>query len=201
MGGQADSDCTPVDEPARKPGRQKHDPVFDHFVIIKYDEKKCSYDARCSFCKSEIKGARPARFKHHLGCNKGRNVLICSAVPTAIKKQYMVASQQQTIGSLQRSFNVGAAITIDEAWADFFFENSIAFKVANSRSYKRLHDMYRKAVPSPTPPSAWSIAHPLLDKADAKLTNEVSILPHATQDADVYSSFRNVLIVQPQTHA
>lgn len=142
---------------------------------------------KCSFCGKIYKGAATRVTGHFFG-EKGS---IAACRPTAEKKQDFTAalakikakentgeaesSSTPTPGTIEAALQVSSNLSTERAIANFFYENGIAFNVAESPSFKEMLRAVQGDKSCIIPPTRRQLATKLLDAEVQRIRDRLGV--------------------------
>ena len=155
--------------------------VWDHVTVTSRPGQPKL--VRCNYCTKDNWNATANRLQAHLGHRPSSGVVACPGVPDRVKEQFQLSEsaavgQQTSLTSLVRPAVTKAA---DDAVADCFFFNSLAFNVANSLAWDEMIEAVARAGPGYKSPSAYRLRTTLLERSHARVV--AAIKPIMTQGA------------------
>jgi hypothetical protein len=145
---------------------RKSSDVWDHAKVHSKSGSNRVID--CNYCDRKNWTVAATRFQQHLGHIKGQGVTVCPGVPEDVKALFAEKPAVQASTS-QRQVTMGALVqpqlkaAADDAMAEFYYFNGIAFNTASSLAYKRMAAAIARAGPGYVPPTAWRLRTCLLE--------------------------------------
>lgn len=169
-------------QPAKR-GRPS-DPNLEHFTVA-VDHGNSHRDLKCKFCNKTFTRCKTVRARAHLAGVSGHGIAACPHVSSQVRAEAASTFTSSNSSKDSRAGSGGPTRTIeacvrranskvaDSAIADFFFQNSIPFNVANTKSYEMMIKALTAQPVSYSRPSAWRLANPLLDAKYKSVQAEV----------------------------
>jgi hypothetical protein len=177
----------PVESSAAERVLLEHDdPVFQHFELYEKNSGN-NYTGSCVYCKFQTKGLKAYRARAHLGKIRGKGIDICTKVPDDVYEQYKapapVPALKATQADADRLFGKShQKDSTDAAVAEFFYDNAIAFNVADSDSFKNMCRKLTEAGVGYKAPHRKALSTTLLDDCVKKVAEEPCISDDSSED-------------------
>ena len=155
--------------PAVTTSTRQSSTVWDHVTVV--SQPGAPKLVSCNYCTKTNWNANATRIQAHLGHRPGCGVVACQGVPDHVKEQFQLSAstavgQQSSLTSLVRPAISKAA---DDAVADCFFFNSLAFNVADTRAWEEMIEAIARAGPGYKSPTAFRLRTTLLERSHARV--------------------------------